>query len=424
MNPRNEPAPGSDRTPDGAPALRGRLADNVVHFTRVLRAAGLPVGPEHTLAALRALELVGLDSREQVHAALSAVLIDRHENQPLFDSAFAAFWRDPRLLERLMYLTLPKVSGRAPPAKERARRLEDALAGTPQGGMPPPPSAPEAPDEIRLDATVTYSEQERLRATDFEQMSKQEFEQAQRMAERLTVVLEPIAIRRQRRSSRGAIDLRAMLRASARDPLGGNLLRRRRQTREPPLVVLIDISGSMERYSRIFLHWAHALARGLPQTETLTFGTRLTRITRMLRQRDVDEALAAAGRQVADWAGGTRLGACLHEFNRRWARRLLGGRSTVLLLTDGLDRDDAGELGRESARLHAFAHRVIWLNPLLRFEGFQPRAAGIRALLPNVDLFLPAHNLDSLASLADVLRGAGGQAKMTASTLERATRWK
>lgn len=386
---------------------RGRLADNVVHFTRVLRSAGLPVGTEHTLAALRALEIVGLDRRDQVHAALSAVLIDRHENQPLFDQAFAAFWRDPKLLERLMYLTLPKVSGRAQRDDERKRRLDEALAGTPQAPAVPPPGDEQQADEVILDATITFSERERLQATDFESMSADEYALARKLAGQLALRLEPVKVRRQEAAHRGSIDLRAMLRASARDPYAATLRYRRARTRPPPLVVLCDISGSMQRYSRIFLHWAHALTRQQPQVETLTMGTRLSRITRLLRQRDVDEALAAAGRQVADWAGGTRLAGCLHEFNRRWARRLLAGNATVLLLTDGLDRDDAGVLGREAARLHGFAHRVVWLNPLLRFEGFQPRAAGIRAMLPHVDAFLPAHNLRSLADLSRILQTGG-----------------
>ena len=389
--------------------LPGKLADNVVHFTRVLRVAGLPVGTERTLAALRALEIVGLDRRDQVHAALSAVLIDRHEHQPLFDAAFAAFWRDPKLLERLMYLTLPKVSGRAQKKQaDRSRRLDEALAGSPKHApLAKPEEKPEA-DEVKLDATITFSESERLQSADFESMTVAEYEEAKRLAERLSLLLKPVALRRFESASRGAIDLRAMMRASARDPLGANIPHRRRRRQAPPLVILCDISGSMQRYSRIFLHWAHALTRNHARVETLTMGTRLTRITRMLAQRDVDEALQSAGRQVSDWAGGTRLGPCLDEFNRRWARRLLVGNASVLLLSDGLDRDDAGVLSRAAAKLRSFAHRVIWLNPLLRFEGFEPRAAGIKALLPHVDDFLPAHNLNSLADLGRALAARRG----------------
>ncbi|MFT3803000.1 MAG: VWA domain-containing protein [Burkholderiaceae bacterium] len=386
--------------------MRSRFVDNVVHFSRVLRDAGLPVGTERTLAALRALRIVGLDDRERVHAALSAVLIDRHEHQPLFDQAFAAFWRDPKWLERLMLATLPRIEGRSPaPEARRPRRLDEALSARPTAQ----PAAPRAGrngdgDEIDLDMAMTFSERERLRATDFESMSSAEYREALRLAARLPLMLEPVRLRRQRPSARGRIDLRAMLRASARDPAGTTLRHRRACRRPPPLVILCDISGSMQRYSRIFLHWAHALTRTAARVETLTMGTRLTRISRLLRERDVDEALAAAGRRVADWAGGTRLGPCLRAFNRDWARRLLVGNATVLLLTDGLDRDDAGELAREARRLRGYARRVVWLNPLLRFDGFEPRAAGVRALLPHVDAFVPAHDLNSLADLSARLR--------------------
>lgn len=384
--------------------MKSRFADNVVHFTRVLRDAGLPVGTERTLAALRALEIIGLDSREQVHAALSAVLIDRHEHQPLFDSAFAAFWRDPKLLERLMYMTLPKVTGRTPKQPEkRSRRLDEALAG---GDVnPPPPRADDdEADEVQLDMAMTFSETERLRTTDFEAMTADEYRQALRLAGLLPLLLKPVPIRRTQAASRGQIDLRAIMRDAARDPFGGTIRYRRAQKQPPPLVILCDISGSMQRYSRIFLHWAHALTRASVRVETLTLGTRLTRITRLLRQRDVDDALSDTGRQVEDWAGGTRLGPCLSTFNRHWARRLLVGNATVLLLTDGLDRDDASELTRQAQRLRAFAHRIVWLNPLLRFDGFEPRAAGIRALLPYVDAFVPAHNLSSLSDLSEQLK--------------------
>jgi uncharacterized protein len=384
-----------------------RFADNVVHFTRVLRDAGLPAGPDRALAALQALEWVGFEDRARVHAALGAVLVDRHEHQAIFDAAFAAFWRDPKLLERLMYLTLPKVAARTPqPKQARSRRLEEALS--PQGNPAPTPSAEEPADEVTLDATLTFSERERLQTADFESMSATEYEQAKALAAKLRLVLKPIPVRRQAPSSRGAIDLRAMMRASARDPLSSRILRRKPLRRDPPLVILIDISGSMQRYSRIFLHWAHALTRADERIETLTMGTRLTRITRMLRQRDPDEALHAAGQQVRDWAGGTRLAGCLAEFNLRWARRLLAANATLVLLTDGLDRDDAGELTRQARRMRGLARRIVWLNPLLRFEGFEPKASGIRALLPYVDDFVPAHNLQSLADLSTLLAQAAG----------------
>jgi hypothetical protein len=383
--------------------MPGRLAENVVHFTRVLRAAGLPVGPDRVVLALKALEQAGVEQRVRVHAALSAVLIDRHEHQPVFDSAFNAFWKDPKLFERLMYLTLPKVQGRGTKENEkRQNRVQDALAGTQTPGERPS-QTPAQDEKIDLEAVLTFSDSERLQRADFETMSAEEFALAKKIAETLPLPIPPVVTRRHESAARGTLDLRAMARHSARDPLSATLSYRRRIRRDAPLVVLCDISGSMQRYSRVFLHWIHALTRKHGKVSTFTLGTRLTPITRCLKARDVDEALQAAGAIASDWHGGTRLKTCLAEFNRTYARRVLTGNASVLLFSDGLERDDGGGLGDEARRLKRLARKVVWLNPLLRFDGFEPKAAGIRAILPHVDAFLPAHNLDSLRDLAKVL---------------------
>ena len=381
----------------------GRLGDNIVHFARVLRAAGLPVGPDRVVIALKALVLAGVDERTRVHAALSAVLIDRHEHQPVFDSAFNAFWQDPKLFERLMYLTLPKVPGLGTKENEkRQNRVQDALAGT-QPRQNAEAQTPNEDEKVELEAVLTFSDSERMQRADFETMTAEEFALAKKIAETLPLPVPPVITRRTAPSARGTLDLAAMARHSARDPFSATLHYKRRTRREAPLVVLCDISGSMQRYSRVFLHWVHALTRKYGSVSTFTLGTRLTAITRCLRQRDADDALAAAGELAGDWHGGTRLASCLAQFNREHARRVLTGNASVLLLSDGLERDDDGLLGLEAARLKRMARRVVWLNPLLRFDGFEPRAAGIRALLPHVDAFLPAHNLNSLRDLRTVL---------------------
>jgi hypothetical protein len=245
-----------------------------------------------------------------------------------------------------------------------------------------------------------------LRKLDFEKMSIDEWHEAKALVARLRLPVPEIRTRRHRPSGRGAtIDLAATLRRMARD--GGDLvrvLRREPRYRTPPLVVLCDISGSMHRYTRMFLHFLHALARERGQVATLLFGTRLTNVTRQLRHRDVDDAVQAVCEAVPDWAGGTRIGACLREFNFRWSRRLLGQNACLLLVTDGLDRDDAHALETEMARLHRSCHHLVWLNPLLRYEGFQPSASGIAAMRPHVDAFLPVHNVESLQGLAESLR--------------------
>jgi len=383
------------------------FAENVVHFARVLRHAGIPVGPDRVLAALEAIEAVGVARRDDVHAALSAVMLDRHDQQPLFDDAFAAFWRDPKLLERMMAELLPKISGRREMNKQRSQRLADALAA-------PPPAAEgarrEGPgDQVEFETAFTFSDRERLARADFESMTAAEFELAKKLAEEVPLPFAPVRRRRHEASARGVVDLRATMLAMARQP--ETLVPRfsRPRSELPTIVVLLDISGSMDRYARLMLHYVHGLTRRYLKVHTLTFGTRLTNITRSLRHRDPDLALALASAQVQDWKGGTRIASCLDDFNRHWARRLLGANAALLLVTDGLDRDDHGELTRAAAQLRLFARQIVWLNPLLRFEKFEPRAGGVRALLPFVDRFLPVHNLASLADLATVLREAPAQ---------------
>jgi len=384
------------------------FAENIVHFARVLRSAGMPIGPDRVLAAMAAVEQVGLDRRDDVHAALSAVMLDRHEQQVIFDAAFDAFWRDPKLLEQLMYLLLPKISGRGDKAvPPRSNRLADALA-PPRPSAPPNPANDTADEELTFDTSFTFSERERLQQADFESMTTAEFELAKKLAEQLPLPVAKVRRRRHEaaRNSQlgGRLDLRATMQRMARNPhtLTPAFTRARREL--PTLVVLLDISGSMERYARLLLHYVHGLTRRYLKVHTLVFGTRLTNITRSLRHRDPDVALAHADSQVQDWKGGTRIASCLDEFNHRWARRLLASNAAVLLMTDGLDRDEHGDLGRAAAQLRRSANQIVWLNPLLRFDGFEPRAAGVRALLPNVDRFLPVHNLASLADLARALR--------------------
>jgi uncharacterized protein with von Willebrand factor type A (vWA) domain len=381
------------------------LADNVVHFARVLRHAGLAVGPDRVLAALEAIEAVGLARRDDVHAALSAVMIDRHEQQALFDDAFAAFWRDPKLLERMMAELLPKITGRGDRAnKPRPNRLADALAPRPLADAARPARPPD--DQVEFETSFAFSDRERLQRADFETMTAAEFEFAKKLAEEVPLPFAPVRRRRHEASSRGRIDLRATMLAMARQPETVVARFSRARSELPTIVVLLDVSGSMDRYARLMLHYVHGLTRRYLKVHTLTFGTRLTNITRALRHRDPDLALEMASAQVQDWKGGTRIASCLDDFNRHWARRLLGANAALLLVTDGLDRDEHGELTRAAQQLRLFARQIVWLNPLLRFDRFEPRAGGVRALLPCVDRFLPVHNLASLADLATALQSA------------------
>ncbi|GIZ50099.1 vWA domain-containing protein [Noviherbaspirillum aridicola] len=384
----------------------GRLADNVLFFTRVLRRAGLPIGPAGALDALQALQAVGLSRRDDFYYALSTVLVDRHEQQEIFDQAFDLFWRDPEASARMEGLRDLLAGVRAPQARrEVAPRLAQAMQ---PGLLRPPLQSDQLPPELRVDASMTMSPREALQAKDFAAMTAAELAQTRRLIATLRLPLPRLPARRSRPCrGGGSIDLRATMREVVGSAAGFIELRRRApRTRPATLVVLCDISGSMERYSRMLLHFMHALSSHGTRMHAFLFGTRLSNVTRALRDRDVDTALARVSRQVSDWAGGTRIGACLHEFNRCWARRLLGQGATVLLITDGLDSDDARGLAAGMERLHLSCRRLVWLNPLLRYAGFEAKPAGIRAMLPHADLFLPVHNLDSLARLGEVLETA------------------
>ena len=381
-----------------------RLAENIMHFARVLRGAGLPVGPDRVIDALRALEIAGVSDREDFYWTLASVFLDRREQFDLFDQAFHVFWRNPQLLERVMALLLPRVHGRAPEQSSLSNRIADPLAPKPRRE----PGSSEPPPQIQLDATLTFSERELLHKADFESMTVEELAQAKRLIAGLRLPIPEVRTRRLRPDARGPrVDLRATLRASVRGSADViPLARRSPQRRHPPLVILCDISGSMSRYSRMFLHFLHAITNDRDRVHTFVFGTRLTNITRHLRHRDVDIALSAVAQAVADWSGGTRIGASLKTFNLRWSRRVLGQNAVVLLISDGLDRDAGADLTEAMERLHKSCRKLIWLNPLLRYEGFQPIATGVRAMLPHADEFLPAHNLDSLVDLARALSPA------------------
>jgi hypothetical protein len=387
-------------SPD-APDPAGKLVENLMLFARTLRAAGLRVGPGHVLDGIEALRTVGVSRRDDLYWTLHAVFVHRREDRPLFDQAFHVFWRNPRLLDRLMGLALPEVQSDRPdqPKQDLARRLAEALqadAGTEE--------AP-AETQLELDAALTWSDQDTLRNKDFEQMSREEVEAAKRAIARLALPLNEQRTRRHRASARpGKADLRRTMRAGLRGGRDTIPLRYKQpRTRTPPLVVICDISGSMAQYSRLFLHFMHALTGDRERVHSFVFGTRLTNITRYLRDNDVDQALAKVGGTVTDWEGGTRIGACLHAFNRDWSRRVLGQGATVLLISDGLDRDNAEGLARQMERLHKSSRRLIWLNPLLRYAGYAPKSQGARVMIRHVDAFRSIHNLASLEDLAAVL---------------------
>ena len=372
-----------------------------MHFARLLRAAGLRIGPDRVLDCVKALEIAGAHEfplrREDWYWTMSAVLLSRQEQRPIFDQAFRIFWRDPKLAEKMMQLVLPQAYGRAAkPAEQQSQRLTDALFNQERDSRE---------QKLDIEARLTFSSREVLQRMDFDTMSAAELAEAKRMLAELRLPLPEVRTRRFRPDRTGRrIDLRATLRETLRE--GGDiipLVRAAPRELHPPLVVLCDISGSMNPYSRMFLHFLHAITNDRDRVSVFVFGTRLTNITRQLRHRDIDVAMAKVAEAIKDWSGGTRIGASLREFNWRWSRRTLAQNACVLLVSDGLDREAGEGLAEEMERLAKSCRYLVWLNPLLRYDKFEARPAGVRAMLPHVDLFLPVHNLKSLVDLARTL---------------------
>ncbi len=375
----------------------GQLLDRLIAFARLLRRAGIPIGPGSVIDALDAVMIAGIGTRADFYWTLHSVLIKRHEHRALFHEAFHRFWQRDQV-DRVLREMLPVTRTEGVKSRAAQRRVEEALGL--QRRMP----KSQKPQETVFDMRGTISDAETLRRKDFAQMSASELEEARRRIAAMKMPDDEIATRRFMPSPRGRIDLARTLRASVRS--GGDLIELRfRSPREkkPPLVALVDISGSMSDYTRPLLQFFHTLAMRRRNVSTFLFGTRLTNVTRALKTRDPDEALALCSAGVADWSGGTRIATALEEFNKRWSRRVLSQGATVLFVTDGLEREGGGELSRETGRLHRSCRKLIWLNPLLCFEGFEAKAAGIRAILPHVDELRPVHDLSSLASLCDAL---------------------
>jgi uncharacterized protein len=383
----------------------GRLAENIVYFARALRAAGIPVGPGAVLDALEAVKAAGVGTREDFYWTLHAVFVKRHEHSVLFDQAFRIFFRRRGYIDQLLASMLPAAPAPPQPPQPGATRVHEALYSGLDDKL-------RKEREVELDTRMTVSDREILQKKDFAQMTNAEIAAAKEAMKKLVLPLAEVRTRRLAPHRRGhLIDIRRTLRASMKG--GGDFIDLRfigPKTKPPPIVALLDISGSMSQYSRIFLHFLHALTDARKRVSTFLFGTRLTNVTRVLRERDPDDALAACSASVPDWSGGTRIASSLHAFNKLWARRVLTQGAIVLLITDGLERDADDTLAFEIDRLHRSCRRLIWLNPLLRFEGFEARARGIRTMLPHIDEFRAIHNLDSMAALVATLSRGGDRA--------------
>jgi uncharacterized protein with von Willebrand factor type A (vWA) domain len=382
----------------------GLLCENIMHFARVLRRAGLPVGPGQVLDALRAVIQIGVSDRNDFYWALHAVFVTRLAQREVFDQVFHIFWRNPDILDRMMQLILPDISNSSNTGVEPEdvlRRVAEALTSD-EGDQP----GTKEEKDVEFDAALTWSSSESLGKKDFEKMSTEEIQLAIAEVHRMRLPLNYVATRRFKASTSGTrIDPRRTMRAALRSGTDFiPLMRCKRRMRRPPLVVICDISGSMERYSRMLLHFMHTVTNDRDRVHTFLFGTCLTNVTRYLRYKDVDEALEKVGEAASDWSGGTRIRQSLRDFNKFWSRRVLTQGAVVVLISDGLDRDEGDGLTYEMQRLHKSCRRLIWLNPLLRYEDFKPKSIGIRAMLPHVDDFKTIHNLNSFRELISILQ--------------------
>jgi uncharacterized protein len=378
----------------------GKLAANIMHFGRVLREAGLPVGPSAVLDAIDASLSGTLRERDDFYWTLHAIFVKRPEQRDLFEQAFHVFWKKPKMLEQMMQMMYHQISRKTDEKPKQAgfKRLAEAMFD--KNHMKNQQT--QKREELEIEATVTTSADEVLRSKDFEQMSVDEQTKAKAAIARMRLARIEVPTRRFHAASAGnRIDMRRSMKSTLTG--GIKLARKTITTQEPPLVVLCDISGSCANYSRIFLHFLHGLANDRLRVTVFLFGTRLTNITRDLKRRDVDEAVSKVSASVKDWSGGTRIGTSLREFNFKWSRRVLTGGAHVLLMTDGLDRADVSSLSEEMQRLRRSAKRIVWLNPLLRYDGFEAKAGGIRAMMPFVDEFRPVHSLNNLTELAATL---------------------
>lgn len=401
------------------PDTDGKLAENIIHFARALRKAGVKAGPAQVLSAIEAVQAAGFTRREDFYNTLKATLVCRPEQFETFHQVFTLFWRDPEFLQKMVRSMLPllqTMGDAAPDAKAAQRRAEEALD---EGAHEPHEDTPER-DMLELDAQMSLSQTEVLRSLDFEQMSNAEQAAAITAISKLSLPAKPVKTRRTAPSHIGhQPDARRLLRdALRRGGEFGPLPKKAPRTRPLNLVVLCDISGSMATYARMMMHFLHTLVwaphSGWGHVHGFTMGTQLTNITRALYQRDVDDALKAVGHDAPDWQGGTRLGEALHAFNRDYSRRVLGQGAVVLLITDGLETGGSEALQKEAERLSLSCKRLVWLNPLLRYDGFAPKAAGVRTLLPLVDSFHACHNVDSLAGLSEALSAPSQKLKFAA----------
>ena len=373
-----------------------KLLDNIVRFIRLLRKSGLSIGTEASINVLEAVKSLRIGTRDEFYWALHTTLITKNEDTELFDQSFYLFWQNPKIMEQMFNLLLPQIGKQSAPKNKnkRLKRLEDNISKKPLD------TDISKREEINFDSEMTWSDKSMIKSKDFKMMSLEEIKNAQKQIKKLLSHFKKYKSRRWYKKEDGLrISQKDTIKKSIKNNSLISLVYKTQIKKNKPLVILIDISGSMENYSRIMLFFSHLLINIHKNVEVFIFGTELTRITKFLQNNDIDFALDKIGKLVTDWSAGTKIASSFAEFNQKWSRRILAQNQTLILISDGLDRDNEKNLEFEVKRLSLFTSRFIWLNPLLRYSKFQAKVKSIKIILKYVNEFIPIHNIDSIENL-------------------------
>ena len=378
-----------------------KLDKNVIFFARLLRASGISLSSDSILEAIESIKLVGIENKKSFFYALQTCLIKRPEDMKIFAQAFSLFWQNPKFRDRIRELLLPqtRMQGAEEEKEELAKRIQDTLS-TPENSK----SRVVEEETLLIDTSGTASDNQLFKDKDFEMMSKDELQMASQSIKELLIKIPRRPFRRSENSSLGKqVSTRESLREAKRNfgSVLPKLVKKKEVSR--PVIVLLDISGSMENYSRMMIHFVHNLMQRHKKVHAFLFGTKLTNISFHIKNKDIDVALKEISKATNDWAGGTRIRDSIFTFNKKWIRRVSSSNSIIFLITDGLDRDHSTDLFNQMERLQKSCYKLVWLNPLLRFKDFLPKSISIKRILLNVDAFLPIHSIESMQNLTSLI---------------------
>ena len=375
-----------------------KLLENILRFIRLLRNSGIKIGNQSSIDALNSIKILKIGNRNEFYWALHSNLIYRNEDKEIFDQCFHLFWQNPKILQQMFNLLLPQIGTQKAPTtnKKQLKRISDNIQKQNID------IEKEKKEEIIFDSKMSWSNKSALNTKDFEMMSLKEIKQAEKEIKKFLIKSKTQISRRWKKNDQSSkISTKYTIKKSVKNNGIIHLAFKDRIKKFKPLVILIDISGSMESYSRIMLFLSHMLIQQHKNVEIFTFGTKLTRITKFLKNKDVDDSLDRVGKFVNDWAAGTKITSSIKDFNFNWSRRILTQNQILLLITDGLERDDSQNLDFEINRLSLFTNNIIWLNPLLRYEKFEPKVNSIKTILRHVDKHIPIHNINSIKRLVE-----------------------